>query len=234
MTSRTARGVGRAGGREKERKIPPPHPDRVFEGRQRDPGSIARSRSPARGGERRNKATNTNTNNKNGKATLVGQLISGAKKHFTNANQTITLGGASITIDAAIDELQSFVDNRAAVVAAQAAAKTKLLAERAELPALNAFIKAFIGFVRLTFGPQADVLADFGLAPAKAPAPLTAEKKAVAAAKRKATRDARGTKGAKAKKVIHGNVNAELVVTSAAPAAGGSAPATTTSTLPKA
>jgi hypothetical protein len=164
----------------------------------------------------------------------VGQLINGTKKHFPNANQTITLGGASITIDAAIAELQSFVDNRAAVVAAQAAAKTKVEAERAALPALNAFIKAFIGFIRLTFGPQADVLADFGLAPHKAPAPVTAEKKAAAVAKRKATRDARGTKGAKAKKAIHGNVNVELVVTPAEPAAGGNAPVTTTNTPPKA
>ncbi len=96
-----------------------------------------------------------------------------------------------MTIDAAVGELQAFIDNRAAVVAAQATAKTKVAAERAALPALDAFILAFVAFIRLTFGPKANVLADFGLAPRKARAPLTAEQKAVAVAKRNATRAAR-------------------------------------------
>ena len=58
----------------------------------------------------------------------------------------------------------------------------------------------------MQFGTQADVLADFGLAPEKARTPLTVEQKAAAAAKREATRVARGTKGAKAKKGIKGAV----------------------------
>ena len=152
---------------------------------------------------------------KNSKAASVSQLIAGAKKHFPNGSQTVSLGGVSTTIDAATQELQTYVDNRSAVVAAQATAKSKLAVEKAALPALNAFISVFIAFVRLSFGSQADILADFGLAPRKARTPMTAEEKAVAVAKRDATRAARGTKGPKAKSAIHGNVTAKLVVTPA-------------------
>ncbi|HEX8791529.1 MAG TPA: hypothetical protein VF765_11310 [Polyangiaceae bacterium] len=172
---------------------------------------------------------------KNSKAAKVSQLISGAKKHFPNGSQTVSLEGVSTTIDAATQELQTYVDNRSAVVAAQATAKVKLATERAALPALDAFISAFIALVRLTFGTQADILVDFGLAPRKARTPQTAEAKAVAVAKREATRAARGTKGPKAKSEIHGNVTAKLVVTPAgepaptpeAPAAPAAAPVDT-------
>ncbi len=169
-----------------------------------------------------------NNNNKNGKASAVGKLVAGAKKHFPNGKQQLLLGGASMTVDDAVAELQEFIDSRSAVVAAQATAKTKVEAERARLPALYAFISAFEQYVRLAFGKQVDVLADFGISPRKAKTPMTAEQKAVAAAKRDATRAARGTKGPKAKKQVKGNVTAKLVVT---PVTGESAPAPTAPSL---
>jgi hypothetical protein len=61
---------------------------------------------------------------------------------------------------------------------------------------------------------------------------MTAEQKAVAAAKCEATRAARGTKTPKQKKGIHGNVKATLVVTpmetveATAPAPAATGPAT--------
>ena len=73
--------------------------------------------------------------------------------------------------------------------------------------------QAFIAFVRQTFGASSTVLADFAIPVRKAPVAKTAEQKAVAAAKRQATREARGTTGPKAKKAIKGNVTATLVVT---------------------
>jgi hypothetical protein len=166
-------------------------------------------------------------NNKPGKnstATRAGQLIAGAQKRFPKGNQQITVGGASTTVTAAVNELQSFIDNRTAVVAAQATAKAKVATENAALPALDAFINAFTATVRFLFGTQPDALADFGLAPHKARTPQTAEQKAVAAAKREATRAARGTKGPKAKSEIHGNITAQLVVTPAETAIGPQAP----------
>ena len=165
-----------------------------------------------------------NSSGKNSKATRVGQLIAGAKKRFTNGSEQITVGGASTTVTAALNELQAFIDNRAAVVAAQATAKAKVATETAALTTLDPFINAFTATVRFLFGTQPDALADFGLAPHKARTPLTAEQKAVAAAKREATRVARGTKGPKAKSEIHGNITAQLVVTPAGTANGTPAP----------
>lgn len=92
-------------------------------------------------------------------------------------------------------------------------------------------MSAVIAFVRFNFGSDPEALADFGLKPPKARTPLTAEQKAAAAAKRKATREARGTKGPKAKKDIHGNVTAKLVVTPADPSTPAAPP--TAPTQPK-
>jgi hypothetical protein len=96
---------------------------------------------------------------------------------------------------------------------------------------LNAFISAFTAFIKAAFRGKADVLADFGIKPPKATTPMTAEQKAVAAAKRAATREARGTKGPKAKKAVHGNITAELVV-KPAPATTPEASPTTPATPP--
>lgn len=79
-------------------------------------------------------------------------------------------------------------------------------------------MSAVVAFVRFNFGGDPQALADFGLPPRRTPTPPTAETKAAAVAKREATREARGTKGPKAKQKIHGTVTAQLVVTPAAPA----------------
>jgi hypothetical protein len=149
------------------------------------------------------------------RATAVTTIIAGARKRVPNVNQTLPVGTSTMTVAAVLGQLQTIVDNRAAVVAAQATAKAKVAAEMAAMPALDAILVAFEAFIRFTFGSDPEALADFGLAPRKVPAPLTAEQKAVAAAKRKATRAARGTTSAKQKKSVKGNVTAALVVTPA-------------------
>jgi hypothetical protein len=154
---------------------------------------------------------------KNATAVLVRQLITGTKKRFPNGSQKLAFGGADRTVDTVTTTLQSFVDNRDAVEAAQTNAKAKVAAEREQIASLLAFIGEFVKFLHTTFGNQVDALADFGLEPTKAPTPPSAEAKAAAAAKRDATRKARGTKSKKAKKDVHGNVTAKLVVTPAAP-----------------
>ena len=102
----------------------------------------------------------------------VGKLITGAQQHLS-AKQSITLNGTAMTVGAVLTQLQSFVTNRTDVVNAQAAAKEAVATERAQAPALNVVIDAFEAYVRLTYGPQATTLADFGLAPRKEPAPHT-------------------------------------------------------------
>jgi hypothetical protein len=84
-------------------------------------------------------------------------------------------------------------------------------------PPLRSRMAAFVAFVKASFGPTPDVLADFGLKPKKAPTPLTIEQKAAAAAKRAATRAARRTMGAKQKKAVKGTITT-IVSTPASPA----------------
>jgi hypothetical protein len=157
--------------------------------------------------------------NKKGKQTAADQassLIAGIQKHLVNAS--MTFGGGTFTTTQVTAELQELVGLRNAVNAARASTKVKVDAETAQAPALRAYMGAFVDFVRVQFGTQADVLADFGIAPKKAPTPLTVEQKAAAAAKRAATRVARGTKSAKAKKGIKGAVTGVVVTPIVAPA----------------
>lgn len=166
--------------------------------------------------------------NKSDRANQVKQLSIGTKKHYPDGSQSIPVGGATFTVTALTQLMQDFVDQRAAVETAKAATKAKIEIERARAPSQLAVIRAFETIVRGTFGNSADVLADFGLSPPRVPVPMTAVQKAVAAAKRKATRAARHTMGKNQKKDVKGAVDATLVVTPSTgltpTAPGGNAP----------
>jgi len=168
------------------------------------------------------------------RAVRAGQLAAGARKRFPNGSQSLTFGGGAITVtvDAVVAQLAKLIDLRAATTAARATARDKVQAEKAATPDLVAFMNAFEAFVRLSFGADTNALADFGLAPPKARATKTTEQLAVAAAKRSATRAARGTKGPKARSAIHGNVTATLVVTPVAPPAPAAPTATPAAPAP--
>jgi hypothetical protein len=164
---------------------------------------------------------------------LAGQLIAGTKKHFASTSP-LTFASASFTPAQIETSLQTLIDLRSEVDTAKATAKAKLAAEKTQAPPLRTFMAALESFVRATFSNSPDVLADFGLTPKKARAPITVVDKAAAAAKRKATRVARKTMGSQQKKAVKGNVAGVLVTPiSAAPPiatvpAGPSAPPGTT------
>jgi len=143
-------------------------------------------------------------------AALAEQLAAGTQKHLSTLTQVI-IGSGTFTPAQLETQLNAFATLRNDVDAAKATVKAKLADEAAQAPALRAFFTAFIAFVRAAFGNSPDVLADFGLQPKKARAPLTVVQKAAAAAKRKATRAARGTKGSKAKLAVTGNVTGVVV-----------------------
>src|SRR5258708_10764056 len=149
---------------------------------------------------------------KSNQAARVKQLILGTKKHFSNGGETLRVGGATFTVSALTQLMQDFVDQREAVEASKAATKAKIETERTRAPSQIATIVAFETIARGMFGNSADVLADLGLASRKTRVPLTAEEKAVAVAKRNATRAARHTMGKNQKKDIKGAVKAALVV----------------------
>jgi len=133
-----------------------------------------------------------NKSAKGTRATLAGQLAAGTRKHFSNGAQSLTFGGGAttVTVDAVVTNLTKIVTNRATTTAAQATARDTVKVEQAQAPALNAFMDAFEEFVRLNFEADTNALADFGLKPRKEPKTQTADEKAAAAAKRKATRKA--------------------------------------------
>jgi hypothetical protein len=157
-------------------------------------------------------------------------LIVGIQKHL--ANGQMTFAGGTFTAAQITSELQELVDLRAGVNAARAATTVKVAAETAKAPALRAFMSALVECVRVQFGTQADVIVDFGIPPKKTATPLTVEQKTAAAAKSKATRAARGTMSAKAKKGIKGAVTGVIVTPIVAgapvatPSTGGTTPHT--------
>ncbi len=105
------------------------------------------------------------------RADLAKSLIAGVQKHL--ATTQLLVAGSTVTAPQIAAELQKLVDLRDAVDAARATLRTKVAAEAAQAPAPRAFMSAIVQAVRTAFGSQADVLADFGLTPKKARAPLT-------------------------------------------------------------
>ena len=81
---------------------------------------------------------------KTNQASRVKQLITGANKHFPDASQKLTVGGAAYTVTALTALLQGFIDLREAVDVSKAAAKAKIAAEVAQAPSLRGIISAFV------------------------------------------------------------------------------------------
>jgi hypothetical protein len=172
-------------------------------------------------------STNNSSSNARGLNKTVaraGDLSAGTTKHYPNATDTLAFGGAKYTVKEVQANLAEIETLRTATTDAQSNATAKVAAEKARLPTLLAFMSAYVAFVKATYGDTPDVLADFGLAPKKAPRPLTPEQKAAAKAKRKATRVARGTKGPVAKLATVGNVIGVTVTPITAPVAAAPAP----------
>jgi hypothetical protein len=165
-----------------------------------------------------NTPTKLDSQNKSTEAALAEQLAAGTQKHLSTMTQ-LMVDGSTITPAQAEAQLNALSALRTAVTAARTTLEAKIAAETAQLPALRVFLVAFVAFVRGTFGNSPDILADFGLLPKKATTPLTVEQKAAAAAKSKATREARGTTGKKAKLAVKGNVTGVVVTPVTTPAA---------------
>lgn len=155
-------------------------------------------------------------NSKSNDVTRATQLSAGITKHLANV-ASVTFASAAHTPADLTTAFQTLVSLRAAVIAARAAEQAKLAAESAQRPAILVLMDGFEAYVKLTYSGQPDVLADFGLAPEKPRAKLTAEQQAAANAKAKATREARGTAGSKQKKSVKGAVTGVTItpVTSA-------------------
>jgi hypothetical protein len=172
----------------------------------------------------------TSKHSKGQNVLVAKQLIAATAKHLTNSTP-VAFAGSSFTADQIASKLQVLVNLRADVDAAKAAAQAKVSAEVTQSPPVLAFMSAYRAFLKVHFSTSPDVLADFGVNP-KARAPVTAEVKVAAVAKRAATRAARHTLGSKQKQGIKGAVTGVIVtpVTASSPivtaASSPTAPAT--------
>jgi hypothetical protein len=131
-------------------------------------------------------------------------FIAGAKKRFPNG--TFSLGNATFTTATLVQLFESLVEAINAANAAKASARDVVAAMRSTEAKVTPVLRDFQRFVRVSFGTTTEALADFGLEPPKARVPKTTEQKAAAAAKQKATREARGTASKKQKAAVKGKV----------------------------
>ena len=187
------------------------------------------------------------TSNSESKAAVVAsaqQLIAGVTKHLGSATQVTLLGTAHTPADLTT-KLQQVVGLQSDVDAAKATTRSKLTAQKASMASLRPMMGALVAYAKASFGSQPDVLADFGIHP-KPRVALTVEAKAAAAAKRAATRAARGTMGSVQKKGVKGDVTGvtitpttaatpvatPVVSTPSSPTVGAPSPAPTASPAP--
>jgi len=160
--------------------------------------------------ERREKAMSTIVNSvKPSKASAsasVRALIAGTQKHTPNGS--LTFGNTTYAASSLVQLLQGLLDAMTAHDAAQAKTKDVLLVLRDVVAKVGPVLRTYRRFLVATYGDATETLADYGLKPLKAKAPLTSDQKAAAAAKLRATRKARGTTSKKQKALIKGTVTA--------------------------
>ena len=169
------------------------------------------------------------TTNKVTKVTLsqhVRDLIAGTQTHPPNG--PLTLDGQSFTAQTLVQTLQSLGDALSLVDTAKANWKDALKHLADVKAKVRPILGAYRSWVVATYGNAPAMLAYFGLTPAKARTPLTAEQKVAAVAKREATRAARHTLGPKQKKDIKGTVPATAPHNVAPPAPAPQTPSTAT------
>jgi hypothetical protein len=168
----------------------------------------------------------TTTTSKASKVTLltrVQALIAGTQKHYPNGS--FSLLNTAYTTATLVQLLQSLADALTALNTAEASVKDAVLAVTAARAKVVPVILAYTRQLRTTFGGATQTLLDFGVEPDKVPAPRTSEQKAEAAAKARATREARGTTSKKQKATIKGNVTGIVVTPVTSPAAAPATPA---------
>jgi hypothetical protein len=137
---------------------------------------------------------------------LLRLAIAGIQKHFASV-PTIVLGGQPTTPNAFVATLQGAIDAIGKAAAAETAFHDAVTAQNAALATGKASLKALHELVTSQLGSTAAILGDFGMTNPARQVP-TQEVKAAAVAKRAATRAARGTKGARQKAGIKGQVPA--------------------------
>ena len=145
-------------------------------------------------------------NNKDTTLNALRQAIAGLQKHFASG-ATISLGGQPTTTTAVIGTLQGAIDGIDKAAAAEKAFHDEVAAQNALIATAKVSLKALRSLVENQLGSTAAILGDFGMKIPTRQVPDEATQ-AAAVVKRAATRAARGTKGARQKAGIKGQVPA--------------------------
>jgi len=126
---------------------------------------------------------------------LIQAMAAGIAKYFASAS-SFTLNNESTQKTAILAAFQAYL--AAVVLAASSKAQyaSSVQAEKTALAACDAFLKAMTSYVRVTYGNDPAILADFGLKPITRKAP-TAKVAADAVVQRAETRVLRHTTGSK-------------------------------------
>jgi hypothetical protein len=178
-------------------------------------------------------SSTTNPNNRPKQLASDQKLIDGLNKHASTIG-TMLINGVGHKPADLVPVLQGRLDAARAVDAARPVWQNAVQVDRDERAKTKALVSGLRQALAIAFAGSIDTLADFGLTPRK-PRVVSPEKKAAAAAKAKATRQARNTMGKVQKKDVKGAVTATLVVTpigGSQPAAPAGAPAVTPSATP--
>lgn len=149
--------------------------------------------------------------------TQVQALIAGIQKHFPNGS--FTFGNTAYTTATLSQALQSLANAYSDLNAAHARVKEAGLTLTTMQTQMEPLMRNCKRFIQSAFGTAPQTLADFGMQPTKARTPLTVEQKAVAAAKLRATRKARGTTSPKQKAAVKGDVTSVIITPVTQPAA---------------
>jgi hypothetical protein len=145
-----------------------------------------------------------NDKNKGARAERIRKIMAGLQKHFASAN--LTLAGTSFTPSALQAFLQADVDANDASTLAREKWLTTVQSARETDAKTNPVVRAIESQVKAVYGEAqnaGDILAEFGFSPRKRVV-MTADTKAAAAAKVRATRAKRGTMGKRQKAKVKG------------------------------
>jgi hypothetical protein len=149
-----------------------------------------------------------NDKNKVARADRIRKVKAGLQKYFANGN--LTLVGTSYTPAALQALLQADIDANDASTMAREKWLTTVKSARDVDSRTNPVLRAIAAQVKAQYGDTqnaGDILAEFGFSPRKTVV-KTVDVKAAAAAKVRATRKARGTKGKRQKATVKGAVPA--------------------------
>jgi len=136
-------------------------------------------------------------------------LLTGLPKYCSSMQ--LVLDSKPYTIPAIVPMIQTILDAIAAISAARASWVASIAAGKTVAAKEVILVREARDIVGASYANSPSILDALGIKPRKSPKPLSAEARLAATAKGKATRLARGTKSAKQKAMISGDVSGVTV-----------------------